>query len=450
MADSCFVDRVPFDILHDIFCLCFTPGKYDAITAPILLSQVSRRWRSFALDCPILWSTILFRDGLGRGDGERWDMQIAFLRRSGDCPLCILIHGAWDGPKEMKPRRELFSRGLIPTVKGILRVIVPHSARWQEVQLPRRSCPYKVIRVFLDRLQDLQFPRLRNFSATMKPYDCRWKGLALHHWGQLEHLEISGIPADYSSVTFENLRTLTVADPSYRHIQGGLVKVVRYLLAHSPLLERFKVTAGWSWTIWSDDLPQRWRGMPPKDIPPFVVHRHLKSIQMNARMVNVAELFQTVQFTTVERFTFAIMGSDQENVLFTDQIIAIAPYTVFPGLKRLQLIKGSSLAVWKALKGFPMLEELTLVKFGLETGLQPFEELCPSLLHLTVKGKVNVAEFSENNVRDMVARRMRREGFTPLRSLNVSSVAVARDEEAFDWLQSLPGFKYIRSVPNED
>lgn len=152
------------------------------------------------------------------------------------------------------------------------------------------------------------------------------------------------------------------------------------------------------------------------------------------------------RFSAFGGFASASYG-DQTNVLYANQVSALAPYTVFTALKHLQLIKGSSAAVRRVLEGLPALEDLTLVMFEMEMAVQPFQELCPNLIRLSIAGRRTVPQFSETDIRDMVVCRMQREGFAPLQRLDVSLIAVAENAESFQWLHSLGGLEYIRSVP---
>ncbi|KAJ6592359.1 hypothetical protein B0H19DRAFT_886738, partial [Mycena capillaripes] len=52
------IQRLPVELLHEIFCACLPHAKYTPASkrlAPLLVSWVCSRWRSIALSIPTLW-----------------------------------------------------------------------------------------------------------------------------------------------------------------------------------------------------------------------------------------------------------------------------------------------------------------------------------------------------------------------------------------------------------
>ena len=129
MSDIVYSDRIPLDIWSNIFLEClpshdqpFVPA--DPLSAPLLLCQVNRAWRSTALSLSSLWSSISLEvsgddDTEGMVEGvETW------LRRSGTRPLAISL--VW---KAAAPRR--VSLNMDP----ILDLVIPFIGRWETVRL---------------------------------------------------------------------------------------------------------------------------------------------------------------------------------------------------------------------------------------------------------------------------------------------------------------------------
>ena len=55
---------LPTELLAEIFTLCLSENwhdrRFDVRQAPLLLSNICKRWREIALSTPFLWSTLIF------------------------------------------------------------------------------------------------------------------------------------------------------------------------------------------------------------------------------------------------------------------------------------------------------------------------------------------------------------------------------------------------------
>ncbi|KAJ7113038.1 hypothetical protein C8R44DRAFT_856077 [Mycena epipterygia] len=161
---------LPNEIISEIFTQ-FLPiyplcPPIVGLLSPTSLTHICHKWREIALATPRLWSAIsLCYMGDNTNTLQQLDMQKAWLRRSGSCPLSIQMDGS----------------GFIAQ---ILATIIPHRARWEYVKFSNISLrDLDMIEGPLPLLRDLdvtlynrigphpaatfrQAPRLRVFTDT--------------------------------------------------------------------------------------------------------------------------------------------------------------------------------------------------------------------------------------------------------------------------------------------
>ncbi|KAJ7739437.1 hypothetical protein DFH07DRAFT_965722 [Mycena maculata] len=96
----CEVSKVPPEIVSEIFCHCLPPRnliKPLPGETPLLLGQISRRWRTIALSTPTLWTAICLIDPHSEGICSLLEV---WLSRARGGPLSINLqwveHDSWD------------------------------------------------------------------------------------------------------------------------------------------------------------------------------------------------------------------------------------------------------------------------------------------------------------------------------------------------------------------
>ncbi|KAJ7659353.1 hypothetical protein DFH06DRAFT_1195559 [Mycena polygramma] len=133
--------------------------------SPTVLTQICCRWRAIALATPTLWRAISFS---GRKVGEV-EQILLWLSRSGGCPLSIAIE---DTPYP------------IPDVSPLLAALVPHCARWEQVE-------FHVPSVHASTLPEGPMPLLRHLHLSVTgPYSMitisempMLRSVVLHYFG---------------------------------------------------------------------------------------------------------------------------------------------------------------------------------------------------------------------------------------------------------------------------
>ncbi|KAJ7233885.1 hypothetical protein C8J57DRAFT_159026 [Mycena rebaudengoi] len=143
-ASQCRILTLPTDITTEIF-LHFIPAYPECplLTGPLsptFLGHICRTWRDMAFSTPLLWRAI------GLWGLEHWEVKLhvlsIWLARSRTCPLSIFLtyHGG-DGEHDNFD----FTR--------FLDVMIPHSARWEHIDL---ILPFEILRMI-----GIHFPLLR-------------------------------------------------------------------------------------------------------------------------------------------------------------------------------------------------------------------------------------------------------------------------------------------------
>ncbi|PPQ91526.1 hypothetical protein CVT25_008795 [Psilocybe cyanescens] len=220
--------RLPIELLSEIFLLCADErmDAWNTIHIPLLLSNICSRWRSAAINNPLLWSrlSIQLSGAVSKSETAIVD---TWLSRSGKCPLTIYVF--WEEPP--------FSDSHI-----VLEKLMAHSERWKTMffYLPYRAFKsFASVRNRLPMLTDLSLgtdddvslpspsvlnpshfnmfeiaPRLRslecvNFSPTILKFP----------WAQLEDIPLlSGNIVDCLDILNRGKRLSKV---SVVFVQGG-------------------------------------------------------------------------------------------------------------------------------------------------------------------------------------------------------------------------------------
>ncbi|KAG8948459.1 hypothetical protein FRC03_000715 [Tulasnella sp. 419] len=227
-SDQCRINKLPFDLLYEIFRYAYyTHSSHIPAEMPLAISHVCRRWRQYALDIPILWNTLVFRR---KTRYETWDREKAFLERSKDAPLGVIIRH-WPGD----------DIGLSTSaMAGILRLIKPHISRWVSLVL---HAHIKGIKVIYDQLRHSYAPALKRVEvdtwgpssrSSKREFHLFGGGLpSLQHWRS--HLPV--VPSPSLPQNMENLRNLFITGSN---LHRGHMKVndIVVILSKCPGLEK--------------------------------------------------------------------------------------------------------------------------------------------------------------------------------------------------------------------
>ncbi|KAF8185896.1 hypothetical protein K438DRAFT_1973737 [Mycena galopus ATCC 62051] len=154
------------------------------MSSPTHLTHICSQWREVALATPVLWSTIALSDsqmlfGWLRRPHIRPILSDAWLRRSGSCPLSLLVN----------------EYGKVVRVsQGQLSALVTHRARWEHVILRLREGSLHLIKGSMPR------PRL-SFRTAIElcnlpvlhtvVLNCDAASSVTLPWGQLTSLTVS-------------------------------------------------------------------------------------------------------------------------------------------------------------------------------------------------------------------------------------------------------------------
>ncbi|KAF8640846.1 hypothetical protein AX17_000494 [Amanita inopinata Kibby_2008] len=183
------INRFPDEVLAEIFLRCvpgrliFDPQDHTLMTlpttrlTPLLLSKISRRWRSVALSTPGLWCNIEIFISI-----KRYHSQINilkdWLRNSGDLSLTIILN--------ICAHEDLRFWSADPPAE-IAQVLAQHSERWQTAYL---AIP---VASFTD-IPPCPFPRLTHLTLRTASFafdSNKFLGMA----DQIKSLELLSTPA---------------------------------------------------------------------------------------------------------------------------------------------------------------------------------------------------------------------------------------------------------------
>ncbi|KAJ7172265.1 hypothetical protein C8R46DRAFT_142327 [Mycena filopes] len=123
MSSTTITERLPPEIIMEIFTVCCSERYPIHASLPAQLSHVCSAWRALTLSMPVLWAnfTVMITEVVKPGLGALLDMH---LERSGQSPLSFNVDFNSMGDE-------------IPAaVLGLLAPLVDHSDRWKRVKLP--------------------------------------------------------------------------------------------------------------------------------------------------------------------------------------------------------------------------------------------------------------------------------------------------------------------------
>ncbi|KAJ7037446.1 hypothetical protein C8F04DRAFT_1092504 [Mycena alexandri] len=131
--------RLPLDIIQEMFIACLPTHRncvMSAVEAPVLLGRICSLWRTVSLSTPRLWARLHIAEPKQPGQTPTYEAQyaqqvantIAWLGRSGICPLSISLEGSQYPPSSAAG-----------SVSPFVEVIVSHASRWQHIAITASS-----------------------------------------------------------------------------------------------------------------------------------------------------------------------------------------------------------------------------------------------------------------------------------------------------------------------
>ena len=161
--------KLPDELLLPIikqayYSLSSTPINVPSVRSNVLIkrvSQVCRRFRSIALSCPELWSTI--HSSMTKYEVELW------VERSQECLLTILIYG--------KDHTRFASDMSEEDLREFMEVLAPVQARWKEMRIT--STPSRTISQLLCEVQQhiVALPSLQRLHLHRYKWDSDYDDL---------------------------------------------------------------------------------------------------------------------------------------------------------------------------------------------------------------------------------------------------------------------------------
>ncbi|KAF8060749.1 hypothetical protein FPV67DRAFT_1423717 [Lyophyllum atratum] len=209
---------LPNELLSEIFLRAThdASDRYESISTPITISQVSSRWRHVAISTRALWSTIIITFPTSRDQLSR---AVTWLKRSQSYPLDIFLDfrdPSWDW--ELPESAHTFRW---QDMEAILRLILTHVKRWKRFKLltdtwaPIFTFLYYTRRVMsAPILESLSLSRCNAFFASkdakfapveMKNSIPLFGGLALE---KLREVSLTGVHVDWAKSSLYKLTAL--------------------------------------------------------------------------------------------------------------------------------------------------------------------------------------------------------------------------------------------------
>ncbi|KAG8978817.1 hypothetical protein FRB90_008330, partial [Tulasnella sp. 427] len=198
---------------------------------PTLVSHVCRRWRQIAMDTPMFWTGINFREG------HPYDRAKAWLARSQDCQLEVTFDVFEDGSQFMDNESYVIAAAQIlqPHASRISRLLISMTALDEMVSIVGRLIaggqimPLKALALLVEEADGDLIVRedIRARAGTLKTI---LEGL--------EEFEIEKVCLPWDQISFHGLKSLKLR--SLLPPEGPSYKQLHALLSSSPNLEIFQ------------------------------------------------------------------------------------------------------------------------------------------------------------------------------------------------------------------
>ncbi|KAG9015681.1 hypothetical protein FRB90_004470 [Tulasnella sp. 427] len=354
----------------------------------------------------------------------KWDMLEAKLERSGQAQLDIHIG------------QEPFVKSALPTIRRVLKMILPHLGRWGRLYLV--DVPHKIKRIVLDQviaghaplleaievLQDGYLSRTR--TLPLKNTCPRWKtrNLFSGHLPGLRFVEWSSpLPDREALPSFKNLRNLTLGEGTLTDLTAlPFILLIHQLLADSPSLESLEIdhsASSISFMLTTAGECSQLQILP-------LTHHSLRILIVGSTPTLRSTVLRTLILPNLRRVSRRYYNH-YVNLTVCE---AIAQQTRFPSLRVLSiaedgLILGSRAnpnirsqipLLAHAISNLANLRVLTLrsMSFNGDKYLPDLGNCCPHLRWLLF---VLCTGFTMPAIRGIVERRIQAEGIHPLETL---------------------------------
>ncbi|KAG6916973.1 hypothetical protein DXG01_004402 [Tephrocybe rancida] len=210
--------RLPNELLSEIFLFAtrFAEDRAETISTPIVLSQVSARWRNVAISTGGMWNTIIITFPTSR---QQLSRAVTWLKRSRSAPLDIFLDFRdpswdWDLAESLHTFRW-------QDMEAILRLLMTHAHRWKRFELLTDTwAPIFTFLCYtrraksLNTLETLSLHRCNAFfaskDATFAPVEMRkpvqlFGGRAAE---RLRRITLTGVHVDWAASPLRNLTKL--------------------------------------------------------------------------------------------------------------------------------------------------------------------------------------------------------------------------------------------------
>ncbi|KAG8944077.1 hypothetical protein FRC04_002217 [Tulasnella sp. 424] len=226
-ATICFL---PFDIFQIIITMSLESPGWDL---PFAVSHVCRIWRDYIFAMPPLDIS---------QNIPQWEMLEFQLEKSGQAPLDIYID------------RWPFFKSSIGNLRRITRTIYPHMKRWRSLHL--EGVPYKIRRIFLDRIWGSNAPLLERIQVRQNSYYNQRLALKnmCSHWNaknifvgfpNLTFIEWTSPSSDIGAFPkFRDLKYLNIGDGTLDNVTLPFIQLIQRILSDSPLLRTLQICHG--------------------------------------------------------------------------------------------------------------------------------------------------------------------------------------------------------------
>jgi hypothetical protein len=148
-------EDILLEIFYNLQCISKCSSKYRLPMA-VVLSHVTRQWREFVINAPLLWTHIQVTTSL------QLDALRTIISRSSGCELdvCFLSLASPLGSTPDYRLRESLR------LRDRASILSPHSQRWQRLRITadRRSMQY-----IMNSVVHVSFPRLRSLELKIMP-----------------------------------------------------------------------------------------------------------------------------------------------------------------------------------------------------------------------------------------------------------------------------------------
>lgn len=299
------INSLPDNVLTDIFSALTFSSDESRLYAPDILSHVSSRWRTIALNDSSLWAFVVVTFPFDAGQIARAKTA---LIRSRDRPIDVHIDVRdpdwdWESDEDQHQMKPVF-------MVEIMQWLGESHPRWRSLTVltdtwkPMHTfLAYSTMFSSLPMLEQLSLNRCNSFTGlpdAPDPVPCDSIELfgGNPYLPNLRHVTLAGVHVNYSCTGFRGLLSLDL-----RHQQRGVsptIRQLRQLLHTSPGLESLSLVA---LNPYSEE--------PEQDDGPAVSLTHLRNLTLGWWFVEDAvKLLGALQLPVVENLVLEDIAPD--------------------------------------------------------------------------------------------------------------------------------------------